>query len=143
MLQWRYRIESVLDVPPEAFDPPPRVDSAVVRMEPLPPNPATVDAALLSELVHRGVLAAPQDPAPHAGPLDRAAQGIDRHFDLQRRAEEVPVAGIPGAGQNAGTGRKPLAGSGSAGPPQGYPPRGPLKSGHAWTAKRAALRSER
>jgi 16S rRNA (adenine1518-N6/adenine1519-N6)-dimethyltransferase len=24
MLQWRYRIESVLDVPPEAFDPPPR-----------------------------------------------------------------------------------------------------------------------
>jgi 16S rRNA (adenine1518-N6/adenine1519-N6)-dimethyltransferase len=36
MLQWRYRIESVLDVPPEAFDPPPRVDSAVVRMQPLP-----------------------------------------------------------------------------------------------------------
>ena len=28
MLQWRYDIERVLDVPPEAFDPPPRVDSA-------------------------------------------------------------------------------------------------------------------
>ena len=28
MLQWRYEIESVLDVPPEAFDPPPRVESA-------------------------------------------------------------------------------------------------------------------
>ena len=26
MLQWRYDIESVLDVPPESFDPPPRVD---------------------------------------------------------------------------------------------------------------------
>ena len=25
MLQWRYRIEPVLDVPPEAFEPPPRV----------------------------------------------------------------------------------------------------------------------
>jgi 16S rRNA (adenine1518-N6/adenine1519-N6)-dimethyltransferase len=25
MLQWRYDIESVLDVPPESFDPPPRV----------------------------------------------------------------------------------------------------------------------
>jgi len=36
MLQWRYDIESVLDVPPEAFDPPPRVESAVVRMQPLP-----------------------------------------------------------------------------------------------------------
>src|SRR5204863_10000815 len=35
MLQWRYDIESVLDVPPEAFDPPPRVDSAIVRMLPL------------------------------------------------------------------------------------------------------------
>ena len=36
MLQWRYHIESLLDVPPEAFDPPPRVDSAVVRMVPWP-----------------------------------------------------------------------------------------------------------
>ncbi len=36
MLQWRYDIESLLDVPPEAFEPPPRVDSAVVRMQPLP-----------------------------------------------------------------------------------------------------------
>lgn len=36
MLQWRYAMESVLTVPPEAFDPPPRVVSAVVRMIPLP-----------------------------------------------------------------------------------------------------------
>ena len=34
MLQWRYAMEDVLFVPPEAFDPPPRVDSAVVRMLP-------------------------------------------------------------------------------------------------------------
>ncbi|MCH8857180.1 MAG: 16S rRNA (adenine(1518)-N(6)/adenine(1519)-N(6))-dimethyltransferase RsmA, partial [Proteobacteria bacterium] len=50
MLQWRYDIESVLDVPPEAFDPPPRVDSAIVRMLPLKAPPA-VDAKLLGELV--------------------------------------------------------------------------------------------
>ena len=50
MLQWRYHVESVLDVPPEAFDPPPRVDSAIVRMLPWP-QPAAVDPALLSELV--------------------------------------------------------------------------------------------
>lgn len=36
MLQSRYRIEKLFDVPPEAFDPPPRVVSAVVRMVPLP-----------------------------------------------------------------------------------------------------------
>ena len=28
MLQWRYEMEDVLFVPPESFDPPPRVDSA-------------------------------------------------------------------------------------------------------------------
>jgi len=34
MLQSRYVLENVLDVPPEAFEPPPRVDSAIVRMTP-------------------------------------------------------------------------------------------------------------
>jgi len=50
MLQWRYAMENVLFVPPASFDPPPRVDSAVVRMVPLAQPPA-VDARLLSELV--------------------------------------------------------------------------------------------
>lgn len=36
MLQVRYRMEKLFDVPPEAFDPPPRVVSAIVRMIPLP-----------------------------------------------------------------------------------------------------------
>jgi len=36
MLQSRYRMVKLFDVPPEAFDPPPRVVSAVVRMTPLP-----------------------------------------------------------------------------------------------------------
>jgi 16S rRNA (adenine1518-N6/adenine1519-N6)-dimethyltransferase len=34
MLQYRFEMEKVLDVPPEAFDPAPKVDSAVVRMTP-------------------------------------------------------------------------------------------------------------
>jgi 16S rRNA (adenine1518-N6/adenine1519-N6)-dimethyltransferase len=89
MLQWRYRVEPVLDVPPEAFDPPPRVDSAVVRMEPLPEDDG-VDAARLSELVavafsqRRKLL---RHTLGHW--LDRHAAGTP--FDLQRRAEEVPV----------------------------------------------------
>ncbi|OZI24462.1 16S rRNA (adenine(1518)-N(6)/adenine(1519)-N(6))-dimethyltransferase [Bordetella genomosp. 7] len=48
MLQSRYRMEKLFDVPPEAFDPPPQVVSAVVRMVPLPADrlrPAS-DAAL-------------------------------------------------------------------------------------------------
>src|SRR5690606_28339263 len=48
MLQSRYQMTKLFDVPPEAFDPPPRVVSAVVRMVPLPdtrPRPKS-DAAL-------------------------------------------------------------------------------------------------
>jgi 16S rRNA (adenine1518-N6/adenine1519-N6)-dimethyltransferase len=35
MLQYRFAMDSCLRVPPGAFTPPPKVDSAVVRMEPL------------------------------------------------------------------------------------------------------------
>ena len=50
MLQWRYAMEMVVEVGPMAFDPPPRVDSAVVRMMPHD-QPAPLSVALLSELV--------------------------------------------------------------------------------------------
>jgi len=90
MLQWRYQIENVLDVPPEAFDPPPRVDSAVVRMEPLPADDG-VDGARLSALV---AVAFSQRRKILRGTLGRwiEQQGLQVSFDLQRRAEEVPVA---------------------------------------------------
>ncbi len=90
MLQWRYRIEAVLDVPPEAFDPPPRVDSAVVRMEPLPLD-ERVDAARLAELV---TVAFSQRRKMLRATLGRwlEREGVEAPFDLSRRAEEVPVA---------------------------------------------------
>jgi 16S rRNA (adenine1518-N6/adenine1519-N6)-dimethyltransferase len=89
MLQWRYDIESVLEVPPEAFEPPPRVDSAVVRMLPLP-APAGVEAALLGELV---TVAFSQRRKLLRHTLGRwlEQRGQPAAFDLQRRAEEVPV----------------------------------------------------
>ena len=34
MLQYRFHIEWLIDVPPESFDPPPKVESAVVRLIP-------------------------------------------------------------------------------------------------------------
>jgi 16S rRNA (adenine1518-N6/adenine1519-N6)-dimethyltransferase len=34
MLQYRFHIEWLIDVPPESFDPPPKVQSAVVRLIP-------------------------------------------------------------------------------------------------------------
>ncbi|NEX60817.1 16S rRNA (adenine(1518)-N(6)/adenine(1519)-N(6))-dimethyltransferase RsmA [Noviherbaspirillum galbum] len=50
MLQWRYHMELLFVVPPSAFDPPPRVDSAIVRMIPLP-QPLACDAARLEAVV--------------------------------------------------------------------------------------------
>jgi 16S rRNA (adenine1518-N6/adenine1519-N6)-dimethyltransferase len=90
MLQWRYDIESVLDVPPEAFEPPPRVDSAVVRMIPLP-QVAPVNPAVLGELVS---VAFSQRRKLLRHTLGRwlHERGFTGAFDVQRRAEEVPVA---------------------------------------------------
>ena len=89
MLQWRYDIESVLDVPATAFDPPPQVESAIVRMLPLPDVPQ-VDAARLGELV---AIAFSQRRKLLRHTLGRWLddRGFAGRFDVQRRAEEVPV----------------------------------------------------
>ena len=90
MLQWRYAMEDVLFVPPEAFEPPPRVDSAVVRMVPHA-QPAAVDAGLLSQVVQ---VAFSQRRKLLRHSLGRWLQerGFAGEFDTQRRAEEVAVA---------------------------------------------------
>ena len=90
MLQWRYSIEALFDVPAEAFDPPPRVVSAIVRMRPLA-APPLLDEAGLSALV---TLAFSQRRKLLRHTLGRwlDEQGFGGHFDVQRRAEEVPVA---------------------------------------------------
>lgn len=90
MLQWRYAMENVLFVPPECFDPPPRVDSAVVRMQPLADPPA-IDRALFGELVQ---VAFSQRRKILRHTLGRwlEQRGFAGSVDLQRRAEEVPVA---------------------------------------------------
>ncbi|HEX7636831.1 MAG TPA: 16S rRNA (adenine(1518)-N(6)/adenine(1519)-N(6))-dimethyltransferase RsmA [Burkholderiaceae bacterium] len=91
MLQWRYEIEHLFDVAPDAFDPPPKVDSAIVAMRPRPQAQADeVDPVLLGELVTvafsqrrkilRNTLGKWLDDRGYAGA-----------FDVQRRAEEVPV----------------------------------------------------
>jgi 16S rRNA (adenine1518-N6/adenine1519-N6)-dimethyltransferase len=92
MLQWRYEIESLFEVAPDAFDPPPQVDSAIVAMRPLPPAAiAGIDPALLGELV---AVAFSQRRKLLRHTLGKwlDARGYGGGFDVQRRAEEVPVA---------------------------------------------------
>jgi 16S rRNA (adenine1518-N6/adenine1519-N6)-dimethyltransferase len=90
MLQWRYAMQDVLFVPPESFDPPPRVDSAVVRMVPRA-DAAALDEDLLSELVQ---VAFSQRRKLLRHTLGRwlEARQFGGQFDVQRRAEEVPVS---------------------------------------------------
>lgn len=90
MLQWRYAMESILFVPPQAFDPPPRVDSAVVRMVPHD-QPAALDAALLSQLV-QVAFSQRRKLLRHTLGKWLEQKGFAGTFDVQRRAEEVPVA---------------------------------------------------
>ena len=89
MLQWRYAMENVLFVPPESFDPPPRVDSAVVRMVPYA-QPAILDEGLLSELV-QVAFSQRRKLLRHTLGKWLEAKGFGGSFDTQRRAEEVPV----------------------------------------------------
>ena len=90
MLQWRYDMENVLFVPPESFDPPPRVDSAVVRMVPLQ-NPPDLDFKLLETMVQVAFSQRRKLLRHTLGRWleERQFAGV---FDVQRRAEEVPVS---------------------------------------------------
>lgn len=52
MLQWRYRMQKLFDVPPGAFNPPPKVMSSVVRMIPKAKEEvSSVDFELFSSVV--------------------------------------------------------------------------------------------
>ncbi len=90
MLQWRYAMENVLAVPPESFNPPPRVDSAVVRMVPHD-DAVALDVRLLSELV-QVAFSQRRKLMRHTLGAWLQTKNFAGEFDVQRRAEEVPVA---------------------------------------------------
>lgn len=90
MLQWRYAMENVLFVPPQSFEPPPRVDSAVVRMVPHA-TPEILDGKLFSELV-RVAFSQRRKLLRHSLGKWLEQRQFSGNFNLQRRAEEVPVA---------------------------------------------------
>ncbi len=90
MLQWRYAMENVLFVPPESFDPPPRVDSAVVRMVPLA-EPPQINLSLMEDMV-KVAFSQRRKLLRHTLGRWLEARQFSGRFDVQRRAEEVPVS---------------------------------------------------
>ncbi len=93
MLQYRFVMDRVLDVPPEAFNPPPKVDSAVVRMIPWPTLPHQAqDEHLLEEVVQTAF-------AQRRKTLRNNLKGVASDAELEAlgidpgcRAENVSVA---------------------------------------------------
>ena len=93
MLQYRFAMESLLRVPPGAFTPPPKVDSAVVRMVPLGSDRLRAkDEGVFSRVVaaafsqRRKTLRNALKPVGAAGSFEKAG------IDLGRRGETLSVA---------------------------------------------------
>jgi 16S rRNA (adenine1518-N6/adenine1519-N6)-dimethyltransferase len=93
MLQYRFAMESLFDVPPGAFTPPPKVDSSVVRMVPLGAgHPMARDEALFARVVQAAF-------SQRRKTLRNATRGLadDRAFtaagiDAGRRGETLSVS---------------------------------------------------
>jgi 16S rRNA (adenine1518-N6/adenine1519-N6)-dimethyltransferase len=90
MLQWRYRMELLFVVPPAAFDPPPRVDSAIVRMIPIA-QPLACDAAVLEQLVAKAFSQRRKVLRNCVAGLLTENTLIDVGVDPQARPEAVPM----------------------------------------------------
>jgi 16S rRNA (adenine1518-N6/adenine1519-N6)-dimethyltransferase len=91
MLQVRFAMDSVLDVPPDAFDPPPKVESAVVRMVPQPVPPG-LDMARLESIVTAAFGQRRKTVRNALGGLFDEAQLRAHGIDPGARAEDLAVA---------------------------------------------------
>jgi len=88
MLQTRFRLEKLFRVSAGAFRPPPKVESAVVRLLPLEPAArATLDFGLLSRLV-AGAFSARRKKLKNALPLD-ATEFAALALDPDQRPENL------------------------------------------------------
>ncbi|TAK92471.1 MAG: 16S rRNA (adenine(1518)-N(6)/adenine(1519)-N(6))-dimethyltransferase RsmA [Burkholderiaceae bacterium] len=93
MLQARYAMDMLFEVPPTAFDPPPKVDSAIVRMIPLPADQQQVtDWECLAEVVTQAFSQRRKMLRNTLGTLAKEIDLVALGVDLQARAEDIPVA---------------------------------------------------
>ena len=93
MLGCHLHIESLFDVPREAFEPPPEVTSAVVRLDPLPPGTFDIqDEAGLSTLVSTAFM---QRRKTLRNSLKKSVDAIDFEavgIDASLRPEQLSIA---------------------------------------------------
>ena len=93
MLQYRFHMEKLLDVPPQSFRPAPKVDSAIVRMIPIPRSEVVVrNEKKFAEIV---AAAFGQRRKTLRNTLRKVISDVDLErlgIDAQLRAENLGVA---------------------------------------------------
>jgi 16S rRNA (adenine1518-N6/adenine1519-N6)-dimethyltransferase len=93
MLQYRFRMKRLFDVPPGAFFPPPKVDSAIVRMQPLGEDrPRARSDKRLAEIVTAGFGQRRKTLSNTLKPFMPAARIEAEGIDPKRRAETLSLA---------------------------------------------------
>jgi 16S rRNA (adenine1518-N6/adenine1519-N6)-dimethyltransferase len=93
MLQYRFYMEKLIDVPPRSFRPAPKVDSAIVRMIPIPADKIIVqDEALFAKVVSAAFGQRRKTLRNTLKPLMAESDITSLGIDPQLRAENLGVA---------------------------------------------------
>lgn len=102
MLQWRYRMQKLFDVPPGAFNPPPKVMSSVVRMIPKAKEEVpSVDFELFSSVVANAFSQRRKTIRNALSALLSAEEIAACDVDPGARAEALPLAAFVRLAQKA------------------------------------------
>lgn len=92
MIQYHCEVESLFEVPPEAFHPKPKVDSAVVRLIPHQVSPyPVVDIGALEQLVAQAFAMRRKTLANNLKPVLSAAQLTNLGIDPLARPEQISI----------------------------------------------------
>jgi 16S rRNA (adenine1518-N6/adenine1519-N6)-dimethyltransferase len=91
MLQWRYEMKLLFIVPPTAFEPPPKVESAIVRMIPVA-HPLPCDEEMLAAVVMKAFSQRRKVIRNCLAGMFTEAQIIEAGIDPTLRPETVALA---------------------------------------------------
>jgi 16S rRNA (adenine1518-N6/adenine1519-N6)-dimethyltransferase len=90
MLQWRYHMSQLFVVPPQAFDPPPKVESAIVRMIPIA-QPLACEQRILEQVVTTAFSQRRKVIRNSLGSLFSESQLIEAGVNPQARPETIDL----------------------------------------------------
>lgn len=93
MLQYHCEVEHLFNVPPEAFDPQPKVDSAIVRLIPYSSSPfGPVDLVALERIVASSFAMRRKTLNNNLKGIIATSQLDDLGIDSGKRPEQISVA---------------------------------------------------